>query len=511
MRSLVLLPLAVLLTAFSAYAARSAAAAPLPAEEEKPTLAPLSPQILADMKRLQAAALESDYAYRQAMHLCDNIGPRLSGSPQYLEAAKYVAEQMRQEGLEVTLEKVMVRHWTRGEEEAELVEFPGMAPGTVQKLAVTALGGSVATAAEGVTAPVVVVHDFDELAHLGREGVSGKIALFVERFDRRQAAMGFSLQAYGRAVAYRSGGASAAARLGAVACLIRSVGGAEFRLPHTGAVDYADSVARIPAGALAAEDADMIERLAGQGPLRVHLLLTPQELPEVESCNVIADLKGATHPEQIVIVSAHLDSWDLGTGAIDDAAGVGVAMAAAHLMKKLGLVPERSLRVIAWANEENGLCGGITYAAHHQGDFSDHVAALEMDSGADHPVGIGYQTQPDAAEYLEPIRRVLASQGADLLQPWDDTGVDLIPLAAMGLPTFAPLQDSRTYFDYHHTAADTFDKIRPVELRENAAVVAVLAYGLAMMEDVPPHAAAKPLPGWLQARMEKIEAGAGSP
>lgn len=474
---------------------------PLPVLGDEPTPDPLSPQTIAEMTRLQAAALDSDYAYRQVAHLCDNIGPRMSGSPQFTKAAEYVAGQLRAEGLEVRLEKVMVPHWVRGIETAGLVEFPGMAEGTTQRLAVTALGGSAPTPDEGITAEVVVAHDFDELDALGREGVSGKIVVFVEKFDKRQAAMGFGLEAYGRAGAYRRSGASAAARLGAVASLVRSAGGAEYRLPHTGAMRYDDDVPRIPAGALAAEDADLVERLAGQGTLRMHLVMTPRELPDVEAANVVADLRGSEHPEQVVVVSGHLDSWDLGTGAIDDAAGVGAAMAVAHLVRQLGLEPRRTIRVVAWANEELGLRGGLTYARDHRAEAADHVGAIEIDLGAGHPVGIFYDAAPETEMLLEPVSKVLSRQGAGLLRAAEETGADLIPLGVLGVPTFAPIQDERTYFDYHHTAADTLDKVGPDELRENAAVAAVLAWALANADVVPPHSP-KPIPEWLRMRIE---------
>ena len=475
---------------------------PAVAQDVKPAAATLSAETIAQMRRIQSAALESDYAFEQVAHLCDNIGARLSGSPQYAKAAEYVAEQLRRDGLEVRLEKVMVPHWVRGLEAAELVAFPGMAEGTTQRLAVTALGGSVATPAEGLTADVVAVGDFDELAALGRAGVAGRIVVFEEKFDRRLAASGFGLDAYGNAAEYRHAGASAAARLGAVAALVRSAGGAEFRLPHTGGLDYEPNAPRIPAGALAAEDADLIARLARQGQVRLRLVLTPKQLPDVEAVNVVADLRGSRHPEQIVIVSGHLDSWDLGTGAIDDAAGVGVAMAVAHLVTELGLRPSRTIRVVAWANEENGVRGGIGYAAVHRDAVANHVGAIESDLGVDHPVGAFYDATPEAAALLQPVAKVLSSQGAPLLRPADETGTDLIPLSTLGVPTFAPIQDSRTYFDYHHTAADTLDKIRPQEFRENVAVGAVLAFALADM-DGRLSGVVKPMPAWLKAEIDR--------
>ena len=443
-----------------------------------------SPKLIAEMKQLHSAALSSDYAYVQVAHLCNNIGPRLSGSPQAQQAVHYVAAEMRRLGLDVRLEKVMVPHWVRGAETAELVQFSGQAPDTTQKIVLTALGGSVATPAEGLTAEVVVVDSFEHLASLGRGKVAGKVVLFNTRFDKQMAAQGYSGDAYGQAVAYRGAGPSAAARLGAVASLVRSVGGADYRLPHTGGFGYASDAPKIPAAAVTAEDADLIAYLTAQGPVRLHLTLTPRTLPDVESYNVIADLKGSEHPEQVIIVSGHLDSWDLGTGAIDDAAGVAVAMQAAQLIKRLGLRPKRTIRVIAWMNEENGLMGGKTYAENHKAEFANHVAAIESDLGAGHPLGFSAHVTAKALEMLRPIAAVLQASGAGIVrQSQGAEGADVSPLDAAGVPTLAPIQDNRTYFNYHHTAADTLDKVVPRELAENAAVIAVLAYAIANLAE----------------------------
>src|SRR5258706_1616095 len=303
-----------------------------PAQLSRPPQAPplqYSPTLVSEIKKIQQAALESDYAYRRVAHLANNIGPRLSGSAQAQAAVEYVATELRKLGLEVKLEKVMVPHWVRGEETAALTEYPSMAPNTSQKIVLTALGGSMATPNDGLTAEVVVVNNFDELQSLGRKDVAGKIVLFNAKFDQQLADNGFAGPAYGQSVIYRGIGASAAARLGAVAALNRSAGGADYRLPHTGALRYADDAPKIPAAAVAAEDADLLAHLTGEGKVRMHLILTPQTLPDAVSYNVIGDLKGSEHPEQIVIVSGHLDSWDLGRGAIDDGAGVAVAMQAA--------------------------------------------------------------------------------------------------------------------------------------------------------------------------------------
>src|SRR5438132_7955469 len=280
--------------------------------EETPTPTPtatpnvFSPQTLADLKRLQQAALNSNYAYRQVAHLADNIGPRLSGSAQAAKAVEYVASELKAIGCEVLLEKLMVPHWVRGEETAELVQFPGQANNTTQKIVLCALGASVATPANGITSEVIAVRNFNELKSMPRENVAGKIVLFNYPFDKQMAAEGRAGEAYGEAVAYRSDGPSAAARQGAVACLIRSVGGADYRLPHTGQTNYANDAPKIPAGAVTAEDADLIADLVRQGPVKMKLILTPQQLPDVESYNVIGDIKGGGHPEQVIIVSGHL-------------------------------------------------------------------------------------------------------------------------------------------------------------------------------------------------------------
>ena len=434
------------------------------------------------MKRLQQAALNSDYAYRQVAHLANNIGSRLSGSEQAAEAVAYVASELRAIGCEVQLEKVMVPHWVRGEETAALVQFPAQAPNTTQKIVLCALGESVATPADGIIAEVIAVRNFDELKSLPREKVAGKILLFNYPFDKQMAAQGRGNEGYGEAVVYRSDGPSAAARQGAVACLIRSVGGADYRLPHTGQTDYANDTPKIPAGAVTAEDADLIADLVRQGPVKMKLVLTPQQLPDVESYNVIGDIKGSEHPEQVIVVSGHLDSWDLGTGAIDDGAGVAVSMEAANLMQKLHLKPKRTIRVIAWMNEENGLAGSKQYEKDHEKEWMNHFAAMETDGGAGHPLGINIKGNAEVKKMLAPVAAILQQSGAGMLNLVEHCGADIGPMEKAGVPAFSPIQDSRFYFNYHHTAADTLDKIVPKELAENSAVVAVLAYALANME-----------------------------
>jgi Zn-dependent M28 family amino/carboxypeptidase len=453
-----------------------------------PTATPnvFSAQTLADLKRIQEAALTSDYAFKQVAHLSNNIGPRLTGSPQAAKAVEYVANELKAIGCDVQLEKVMVPHWVRGIEAAALTTFPGQAEHTTQKIVLTALGDSVATPNLGLEAEIVAIKDFEELKAMPRDKVAGKIVLFNYPFDKDMAAQGHSGQAYGEAVEYRSDGPSAAARQGAVACLIRSVGGADFRLPHTGQTKYAADAPKIPAAAVTAEDAQLIVDLAKQGPVKMKLVLTPQALPDVESANVIGDFKGGEHPEQVVIVSGHLDSWDLGTGAIDDGAGVAVSMEVANLIHKLNLKPKRTIRVIAWMNEENGLRGSKQYAKDHEKDWANHFASMETDGGADHPVGLHIKAKPEVKTMLKAVAAILQESGAGALELSENAGADIGAMEKAGVPGFAPIQDGRFYFNYHHTAADTLDKINPKYLSETSAIVAVYAYALANSEQALP-------------------------
>ena len=438
-----------------------------------------TPTQIGNMERLRDAALSDPYALAELRHLTDNIGPRLAGSSQAQHAVEWVADEMRTLGATVTIEKTTVPHWVRGVETAELTAWPGMTPGTTQKVVLTALGASVATPKDGISAPVVVVDSFADLKALPKDAVKGKILLFNEHFDKELAAQGRGGEAYGGAVLYRGAAPSVAASLGAVATLVRSVGGADYRLPHTGMTYYSPGLPKIPAGAVTAEDADLLKNLTAQGEVRMHLTLTPETLAPVETANVIADWKGTEHPEQVVIVSGHLDSWDLATGAIDDAAGIAVSMQAVHLLQKLGIHPKRTVRFIAWMDEEQGSYGAQTYAKDYANDLKNHVGAIESDLGAGHPTGIYFQGGTALDAWLKPLSGVLAPIGAPLLERSAETGEDINAITEKGVPGFAPIQDSRYYFNYHHTAADTFDKVNPRELGENAAVMAVTAYALA--------------------------------
>jgi hypothetical protein len=441
-----------------------------------------TPEQLATMAKLRDGALNDTYALDELRHLTDNIGPRISGSPQAQQAVEYVAAEMRKLGAQVTLEKTTVPHWVRGVETGALTEWSGQTPGTTQKIVLTALGSSVATPADGITAEVVVVENWAGLRALNPASLQGKIILFNKKFDKQLAAQEGGIYAYGDAVQYRAAAPIVGASVGAAAVLVRSVGGADYRIPHTGQTQYAAGIPKIPAAAVTAEDADLLADLTTQGPVKMHLTLTPQTLPDAPSYNVIADWKGTEHPEQVVVVSGHLDSWDLGTGAIDDGAGVVVAMQAIHLLQKMSIHPKRTVRFIAWMAEEEGSQGAATYMKEYAGspaDVANHIGALESDLGAGHPDGVLYAGKPELGEWLQPVANTLESIGGQTFRSSPETGEDIDGLTQKGVPSFAPSQDGRFYFNYHHTPADTFDKVNPRELSENAAVMTVMSYALA--------------------------------
>ena len=449
-------------------------------EEAETAKRAFPPHLRSEMVQIRDAALQDDYAYGQLEHLTDSIGPRPTGSPQADAAVHYVADELRKLGLEVRLEPVTVTRFLRGNDSAELVEYPGQVAGTTQKIYITALYGNAPTPEGGITGEVIVAHDFAELKALGKGKVAGKIVLWDVHYDSRKALSGRAGAAYGDAVQYRGVGSRAAADQGAIASVVRSAGDGEFRLPHTGW----STDAHIPAAAVSAEDADLIARLASHGPVRIHLSLPTHLGQEVQSYNVVADLKGSEHPEQVVIVSGHLDSWDLGTGAIDDGAGVVMAMETAELIQRLHLHPKRTIRVIAWMNEEMGGTGRDVYAKDYAAELGNHVAAMESDLGAEHPLGFHAKISEAAVTQLSPVQSVLSKFGANLLERVPGSPeTDIEPLADKGVPVLGIWQNGLTYFKYHHTPADTLDKVVPEELRENAACLAVMGYALANMTE----------------------------
>jgi hypothetical protein len=435
------------------------------------------------LARIRDAAMASDWAYQRLADLADIVGPRLSGSAGAEAAVAQTAAALRAAGLAVALQPVQVPHWVRGEERGELVGYAGRPAGVTQRVVLTALGGSAATAAGGLTAPVLVLRSMAEIEKRAAE-VKDRIVLVSVPFDQRLADNGFANDAYGLAGAPRFRAPAMLARLGAAAALVRSVGGADYRVPHTGTSNWPDDVQRIPAAAVTVEDALLIERLAARGEVTMRLVLTPQTLPHVVSANVLADLRGRDKPDEIVLVSGHLDSWDLGTGAMDDGMGVTAAMGAVAVLKSLGLAPRRTLRVVAWMNEENGTRGSKAYFASVKDSLATQIAAIESDFGLGRPLGVRAPVDAATGDRLEPVLAALRPIGAGVLDRRPaEMGSDIEPLQEAGVAAFSPLVDGRRYFDLHHSPADTFDKVDADALRRQVAVLAVLAYFLAEVEE----------------------------
>lgn len=432
-------------------------------------------------------ALASRWAYARLADLTDLIGPRLSGTPQAQAAIEQVARAMRAEGLKVTLEPMQAPHWVRGEELAELVQYSHRPSDITQRLHVTTLGGSIATPPEGITAEVLVVDSFADLAARAQQA-HGRIVVFDVPFDQQLADNGYAGPAYGEAVAYRVGAASAAAKVGALAAIVRGVGGAIYRLSHTGMMAYEDGVTKIPAASLTVEDVGLVSRLSKRGPVRMHLVLTPQRLPDVPSFNVVGELPGSQKPQEVVLLSGHLDSWDLATGAIDDGAGVAAAMGVAHIFRVLRLRPKRSVRVVAFMSEECGAVGGQAYFESHKAELESFAAVIESDFGAGTPLGFEAYVSLQALAKLRVLSPVLAPIGATTWRRSDrPLAADISLWEVAGVPGFEPLLDGRHYFDYHHTEADTLDKVDPENLARMVAALGVLTYHLAESADIPEH------------------------
>ena len=436
----------------------------LPAQQARP----IADAYRADADRLIAAALADSAAWNRIAELTDTFGHRLSGSAALERAIDWMLAGMRKDGLDnVRGEPVMVPHWVRGEESATLV-----AP-RPQRLAMLGLGGSVATPTKGITAPVLVVKSFDDLEARAAEA-KGKIVLFDVPFTT-----------YGQTVQYRANGAIEAARAGAVAALVRSVSSGTMRNPHTGSMRYdtTGTVRKIPAAAISVEDAAMIGRMAARGQrVVVTLKMGARTLPDARSRNVVAEIRGREKPNEVVVLGGHTDSWDVGTGAMDDAGGVVVAWEALRLMKALGLQPRRTIRVVGWTNEENGLRGGTGYRDAHRAELDDHVLAMESDAGVFSPIGFGFTGSDSARRMVREIATLLRAVGADSIGPAGG-GADIGPIMQLGVPGMGLVVDGTRYFWYHHSEADTMDKLDPREVARCVATMAVMAYVVADMPE----------------------------
>ncbi len=436
---------------------------------------PLPSESLRTASDLRDRVAEGSKAADWVREITDRAGPRLAGSPGDRAAVAVTLEMLRSLGFSnVRAEKVTVPVWSRVSESGEVT-----APVSL-RLALTALGGSIATPADGLEAEVVRVPSFDELEKR-RDAVRGRIVFYDVPTERTRDGSG-----YGKAVVYRSDGASRAAALGAVGVLVRSIGTDDNRLPHTGDLSYKDGAPRIPAAAVSIPDADLLAHLlASAVPVRVRFALDCGRRPDAESANVIGEIPGRERPEEIVVLGAHLDSWDLGRGAIDDGAGCGIVIEAARQVAALRERPRRTLRVVLYANEENGLAGGKAYAAAHVNELARHAAALEADSGTGRPIGISWNAGPAAEPLFAQIAALLAALDAGGLEAGGEGGADISPLVLGGVPVVGLLQDHTTYFDFHHTANDTFDKIVPKDLDRATAAAAVAAWCLAEAPSLP--------------------------
>ena len=412
--------------------------------------------------RIISAAVSDSSAYERLAELVDRFGPRFSGTANLERALDWILAEMERDGLEnVHGEPVMVPQWVRGEESAELI-----AP-RHRALPMLSLGGSVGTPPQGITAEVMVVGSYEELETRAAEA-DGKIVLFNVPFTT-----------YGQTVRYRGGGAVAAARVGAVAALLRSVTPHSLQTPHTGAMSYAEGVPRIPYAALTVEDAEMLQRMVDRGErVEVRLTLSARTLPDVESRNVVAELRGTEYPDEVVVLGGHIDSWDVGQGAMDDGGGSVAAWEAVRLIQRLGLRPRRTLRVVLWTNEENGLRGARGYRDAHQAELDRHVLAIESDAGVFRPRGFGFGGSAAAYAIVSEIGNLLERIDAGTIAPRGG-GADIGPLMRAGVPGMGLSVDGSKYFWYHHTDADTIDKLDPADMARCVAAMAVMAYVVA--------------------------------
>lgn len=439
------------------------------------SVTPISDRYRTAADRIMTGALADSAAYDRLARLTDTFGHRLSGSQSLERAIDWVLAEMRKDGLEnVRGERVMVPHWVRGAESAELITPRRY------KLHMLGLGRSVGTPKAGITAPVMVVTSFDDLTKRAAEA-RGKIVLFNVPFTT-----------YGETVQYRGRGASAAARVGAVAALVRSVASNSISSPHTGAMTYDSTVAtKIPTAALSVEDAELLARMYKRGDrLVVRLKMEAATLPDVPSRNVVAELRGSERPDEVVVLGGHIDSWDVGQGAMDDGGGSVAAWEAVRLLKRLGLRPKRTLRIVLWTNEENGLRGATGYRDAHAAELDKHVMAMESDGGVFKPLGFEVASTPEGVAMTRDIGSLLGRIGANNMEA-GGPDADVGPLYQRGVPTLSLNVDRTRYFWYHHSEGDTMDKLDPRELAECVAAMAVMSYVIADMPETLPRAVSR--------------------
>lgn len=417
--------------------------------------------------RIIGAALTKNKAYERLQYLTDHIGNRLSGSRNLENAIAWALSKMKEDGLDnVRAEKVMVPHWVRGQESLEVIP-------SGEKFPLLGLGNSVGTPVEGIIGDTVVVRNFAELDALG-EKVRGKIVVYNAPFTN-----------YGATVQYRLNGASRAARYGAVAALVRSITPTSLQTPHTGAMNYDPQQPKIPVAAITIETAELLQRRYDNGePLRLRLKMEAKFLPDAESANVVAELKGTERPDEIVLLGGHFDSWDVGQGAHDDGGSCIAAWEAIRLLKELGLRPRRTIRVVLFTNEENGLRGGNGYRDAHRAEIAKHIIAIESDSGIYRPEGFGLDATAPLLARANMIEIAKLLMGIDAHRIGaSGGGADIGPIVREGVVGANLDVEGSRYFDIHHTQADTLDKIDPRDLSLCVATMAVMAYTIADMPE----------------------------
>ena len=429
-------------------------------------LGSIAKQHQSDGEKLIDVAMSDTAGFLRLGNMCDTFGPRFSGTDNLEKAIDWILDEMKADGLQnVHGEEVMIPKWVRGNESAHMIS-PWK-----KELHMLGLGGSIATPKNGITAEVFVVKSFDDLEERSDEA-KGKIILFNVPFTN-----------YGKTVQYRSGGAIAASKAGAVASIIRSVGPYSMNTPHTGGMRYEDGVAKIPHAAITVEDASMIARMIERGQkVKITLKMEAHFEDDSPSRNVVAEIEGSEFPEEVIVMGGHIDSWDVGQGAMDDGGGCVAAWQAVKLMKDLGLRPKRTVRVVLWTNEENGLRGGNAYRDAHKESLDNHILAIESDAGVFKPSGFGFSGSDDALAILQDIGTLLTPIESGIITKGGG-GADIGPIMREGVPGMGLRVEGSKYFWYHHTNADTWDKLDEDEFNRCVATMAVMAYVVADMDE----------------------------
>ena len=411
-------------------------------------------------------AMSDSQGYDRLGEMLDTFGPRFSGSTNLEKALEWIIDEMNKDGLDnVHGEEVMVPKWVRGKESATMT-----APWE-KNLAILGLGGSVGTGSRGIDGEVFVVNSFEDLKARSSEA-KGKIILYNVPFTT-----------YGETVQYRYRGASEAAKVGGIASLIRSVGPYSMNTPHTGTSAYEDDVKKIPHAALTLEDAAMMGRMADRGlTIKVSLYMEGKSFGDVPSQNVMGEIIGSQYPDEVIVLGGHIDSWDVGQGAHDDGGGCVASWQAVKLIKDLGLKPKRTIRAVMWTNEENGLRGGEAYRDAHLNELDNHILAMESDAGVFKPSGFGFSGTDESLKILQDIGTLLYRIDSGIITKGGG-GADIGPIMREGVPGMGLNVDGSRYFWYHHTPADTYDKVDKDEFNRCVATMALMAYVVADMEE----------------------------